>query len=117
MNEEFAGQIEKSPEQRVVSKDQVKDAFKSKEIFGALLGLEGWHALEAVIRAQIAERQQRLAGPLPSGDKVYEQEFFKGEIVGLNTILYLPRTLVENSEAMIEAYRSQKNGEEQSEDS
>lgn len=62
----------------------------------------GWAALVEIAKAQVATRQGAVGQPLKKLDDVYEQEFRKGEIVGMQTLIAIPTTLLESSKDILE---------------
>lgn len=62
----------------------------------ALVKSRGWDRLLSIARDQEAVRISAVAlQPLASGDKIYEQEFMKGEIAGIRLFMNLPGTQIE----------------------
>jgi len=49
--------------------------------------------------------------PLESSDKVYEQEFVKGEVAGTRLFLAIPQNIVETSQALLEELKQNTNPE------
>ena len=65
-----------------------------------------WVALVEVIRAQVEGRLKNMRNPLRSADGVYEQEFQKGEVLGMETVLSFPDLLMEVAKSDIEQKES-----------
>lgn len=108
---DFVVDLEK-PQGLEITKAQAADAIKDREIFLGLVTHPGWQTLCAVAKAQIENRRTLLELPGDQTEDGRASEFLKGEIMGLRTLVALPDILVENWEAMIEAYRSKHDGEE-----
>ena len=76
-----------------------------------LLESRGWELLTQIAHNQIASRRSFFRRPLEDGGKVYEQEFVKGEAVGIETFLSLPKDLLASLEQDIEMAKAQLNME------
>ena len=96
-----------------VSASQAKSAVEERELFLGLVTHPGWARIVEVAEAQIKNRRDLLEMPGDRTEDGRQAEFLKGEIMGLRTLIALPQVLVDNNEAMIEAYRRKHDGEDE----
>lgn len=76
-------------------------------LWRGLLGHEAWQEMVKMMQEQKDSRiQQVMLMPLESQDRIFEQEFVKGEFAAFALMMTLPDTMVETLE--IELKKQQK---------
>jgi hypothetical protein len=79
-----------------VTEQEVVKARETLASFRKLVQCPGWAALVEVVTAQQKLRDGTvLRKPLESADKVFEQEFVKGEAAGMGVVLALPQQIID----------------------
>ena len=72
------------------------EAIKQKEHLEALTAHPGWHILLGVLEAQVKLRMDEvILAPTGEVNTPFQQEFKKGEITGIRTVLETPQMLIE----------------------
>jgi len=77
------------------------DAVKVKAAMQQMMATEGWKMLVRQLVEQSESRKNKILGALDSADGVYEQEFKKGEIVGILLAVFLPKQILESADEVI----------------
>jgi len=108
-----AGDVERDPlaERRAATAREQKGAIRD------LIGSKGWAMIAAIAKSQIEQRTlQVMLTPIGEGDPsrlphtIERQEFLKGEVAGMRLLLGLPRQMVEEAEALLEALSESPQG-------
>jgi hypothetical protein len=88
------------------------EAIKQKEALSGLTAHPGWIMLRDILQAQIARRSDEIL-LVPTGDMNTElqQEFKKGEVTAMRTLLQLPEVLLENTKEIIEVTNDDRAGD------
>lgn len=83
-------------------KVQVRELQEVLSDLNALVESRGWKRLQKITAAQIETRRNGYeAKPLKSLDETLEQEFLKGEVVGIRTFIQLPYDEIEDLQTQI----------------
>lgn len=78
-----------------------------------LLSSPGWDLLVEVVEAQTSIRKDViLLTALETSDKVYAQEFMKGEVAGMRLLVQLPKDIVDSTQAKIAELKQRISSEE-----
>lgn len=84
--------------------EEVVEEASQEEVLADLRDLvksRGWARLSSIAKAQIATRNTNVLKPL-KGDGIYEQEFQKGEIAGIQLFMQLPDISIESLRQQLE---------------
>lgn len=90
----------------VKHREALREALVQKEELSLLLATKGWSILCEILNDQIVARTNKVM-LLPLGDpngnlSVEQQEFMKGEVAGIRTMLQLPQDLLATADAIVE---------------
>lgn len=89
-----------------VTEEQRVEAAKHKKIMEELVKTPGWKLLEEAAKVQSTSRQNEIM--LKPTENALVQEYAKGEVQGIQLFMTLPRTLIESSKAILDAYEQQE---------
>ena len=94
--------------------ERLAEARQQNMALGALLESKGWSMLCVLLQDQITQRTNKVM-LLPLGEPegnatLAQQEFMKGEVAGIRTMLNLPATLLSNAAAMVESLTENEDG-------
>lgn len=89
-----------------VTEEQRLEALKHKQAMEALVSTPGWKLLEEA--AEVQARARRNEVMMKPAEQPLVQEFEKGTVQGIELFVKLPRLLIENSKAVLDAYEQQQ---------
>ncbi len=82
------------------------EAIKIKQEMMSLTSSPGWKRLLEITRVQVEGRTNSIL--LKPTESAYEQEYLKGEIQGMKTLLAIPVSLVEDASAIIDSTKEEE---------
>lgn len=85
---------------------RLSEAVKVKREMEALTSLPGWKRLTEIARVQIEGRTNSVL--LQPTSSPYEQEYLKGEIQGMKTLVSIPETVMADSKAIIDSTKTEE---------
>lgn len=83
------------------ARQRLQEVRRTLHRFHSLVRSPGWAELREVALAQIATRQNLNLGPIKDTSGIYEQEYRKGEVAGIQLFLSLPDIQIDTSEAIL----------------
>ena len=92
-----------------VTEEQRVEAVRLKKQMEELVASPGWQTVRDIIQRQVEPRKQQVLFNPTS--EPYQQEYMKGEVNGMETILRLPATMIETSDAIIRQALEQEGDE------
>ncbi len=84
-----------------MDRERLAEANKIKGEMTNLISSPGWKRLLEITKTQVEGRTNSIL--LKPTESAYEQEYLKGEIQGMKTLLAIPVTLVEDAKAIIDS--------------
>jgi hypothetical protein len=84
---------------------RLSEAIKIKQEMIALTSSPGWKRLQEISRVQVEGRTNSIL--LNPTENAYAQEYLKGEIQGMKTLLAIPLTLTEDASAIIDSTKEE----------
>lgn len=85
---------------------RLSEAVKIKQEMQSLTSSPGWKRLQEISRVQVEGRTNSIL--LKPTESAYEQEYLKGEIQGMKTLLAIPVSLVEDASAIIDSTKEEE---------
>ncbi len=89
-----------------MDQERLSEAVKIKTEMSNLISSPGWKRLQDISRTQVEGRTNSIL--LKPTESAYEQEYLKGEIQGMKTLLAIPVTLVEDAMAIIDSTKEEE---------
>ncbi len=85
---------------------RLSEAVKVKQEMQSLISSPGWKRLQEISKTQVEGRTNSIL--LKPTESAYEQEYLKGEIQGMKTLLAIPVSLVEDASAIIDSTKEEE---------
>lgn len=89
-----------------MNQERLSEAVKIKREMESLISSPGWKRLVEISRNQVDGRTNSIL--LKPTESPYEQEYLKGEIQGMKTLVSIPGNLVEDAAAIIDSTKSEE---------
>ena len=83
-----------------MTEEERASALRLKRQMEEMMATDGWKTLVETASKQCVNRQNEIL--LKPTEKPYEQEYLKGEIAGIRTLVDIPKVLVESAKATID---------------
>ena len=94
-----------------MAEDRELSLREQKDLWQSFTAHEGWKMLAEVIRSQVDNRKGLIFAPLEGHDKVFAQEYLKGEAAFGELILTLPTTMLEQVQVELDQLKQSNSTE------